>query len=289
MNKQGAVILLLTIAATTLYGCGKLGLYNADKGEMLASVGDKELYLNDIQYIFQDVMTHQDSIALIDKYVDSWVKNEIKIAAAEAALSQHEEEIEELVNQYRTSLITFKYEDDVIKHQIDTLVTKEQIDKYYNENKDNFRLAGPVVKAIVVRLPKKLRLGRKFEDMFMSDKESAREEFLAICQKNNYRLDDFTSEWTDFSTVVARIPFTHSNFDEFLKTKRLYEVEDDQYRYMMRIISYLPTGDYSPAGRETANIHKILLNLRRANLVRNLEDSLMKVAQEDNTIKINRK
>lgn len=286
MNTKTCLI-LLAIASTM--SCGKLRLYTADKGEPLASVGDKELYTNDVLHVFQSEMTAKDSAALLEKYVDSWVRNQVKFAAAEAAQSQNEKQIEELVNQYRTSLITYRYEDDIVKSQLDTLVTADQISKYYADNKDNFRLAGPVVKAKVVRLPKKLRLGRKFEEMFSSDDAKNSQEFQEICQKNDYRLSDFTQQWTDFSTVIAHIPFTSSNFDEFLKKKTSYEVEDDQFKYMMQIMSYRPTGDYSPIERETINIHKTLLNIRRAELIRSLEESLMKSAQDNNTIKINRK
>lgn len=286
MNTKTCLI-LLAIASTM--SCGKLRLYTADKGEPLASVGDKELYMNDVLHVFQSEMTAKDSAALLEKYVDSWVRNQVKFAAAEAAQSQNEKQIEELVNQYRTSLITYRYEDDIVKSQLDTLVTADQISKYYADNKDNFRLAGPVVKAKVVRLPKKLRLGRKFEEMFSSDDAKNSQEFQEICQKNDYRLSDFTQQWTDFSTVIAHIPFTSSNFDEFLKKKTSYEVEDDQFKYMMQIMSYRPTGDYSPIERETINIHKTLLNIRRAELIRSLEESLMKSAQDNNTIKINRK
>lgn len=281
------VLILLLVIVTQ--SCGKFGLYSYDKGETLAKVGDKELYMSDVDKILKGDMTKSDSTAIIESYIENWVKSQVKIAAAEAALSDSEEEIDELVNQYRTSLITYRYEDNVVNRSLDTTVTREQITKYYADNRDNFRLAGPIVKAAVVRLPTKLRLGRKFEEMFKSPNAKNWQEFEAICQKNNYRLDDYSNDWTDFTTVVAHIPFTSSNFDEFLKSKQYYEVEDDQYKYMMKILSYRPTSDFSPAEREYNNIRKIIINSRRAELIRNLEDSLMRVANQNNTIQINHK
>lgn len=276
------------LSAVILTGCGQFGLYTHSNGEVIASVGDKELYISDVQPLFHDGMTPQDSIQLVESYIENWIKSEVKTDAAQAALSGQEQQIEDLVEQYRSSLMTYRYENDIVNNQLDTMITSKQVDEYYAEHRDNFRLAGPVVKAAVVRLPSK-RFNRKIADMFKKSGDKDWSEFQAICHKNGYRLDDYTMDWVDFSTVIAHLPFSSVNFDEFLRAKKYYEVEDDQYRYMLKIDGYRPTGDYSPSERETENIRKILLNSRRADLLRNLEDSLMKQAEMDNRIKIYRK
>lgn len=281
-QKLTILILLSTLAAS----CGKFGLYTHNTTEVVAKVGDKELLISDISHIFHDDMTTQDSLQILESYVNNWVKSEIKISAAQTALSEDEKELEELVEKYRSALITYRYENNIVGQQLDTIITQPQIEEYYTQNRDNFRLAGPIVKAAIVRLPSKVS-NRKIEDMFKKNSQKDWEEFQEICQRNNYRLDDYTTDWTDFNSVIGHIPFTNSNFDEFLQSKKFYEVEDDQYKYMLKIESYRPTGDYSPIEHETNNIRKILLNIRRAELIRNLEDSLMKQALDEKTIQIN--
>lgn len=271
------IILLAVLVLAT--GCNKLNLYTFDKGEAIASVGERELYASDIAGMIEPGLPAADSLAALQSIVDTWVRKEIKTAAAEAALSGHGLDIEQMVDQYRGALLTYKYEQEWLGGRLDTTVTAEQITEYYNANRDGFRLAGPIVKARIARIPAGLRQSRKLEEMFRSERESDRNDFLNICQKNQYRTDDFSTEWTDFGTVVQHIPFTQGSFDDFLRTRKYYEVEDDQYKYMMAIEAYRPTGDYSPLERETDNIRKIILNKRRQALLGQLEDSLYNAAE----------
>ncbi|WP_274957055.1 hypothetical protein [Millionella massiliensis] len=278
-----AVLLSALILAT---GCNKLKLYTVDKGEVLATVGEHELCANDIASLIEPGQPLEDSLAALQSIVDTWVRKEIKTAAAEAAISGHGHDIEEMVAQYRSALLTYKYEQEWLNDRLDTTVTTAQINEYYEANRNVFRLAGPIVKARIARIPAGLRQSRKLEEMFRSTKEEDRNDFQNICQKNQYRTDDFSTEWTDFSTVIRHIPFSQSNFDEFLRSRSYYEVEDDQYKYMMAIDAFRPTGDYSPMERETENIRKIILNKRRQSLLTQLEDSLYTTARNNQQFEI---
>ncbi len=272
--------------AVAALSCNKLKLYDADKGEVIATVGGRELYASDVAGMIGAGLNRQDSLAALRSIVDTWVRKEIKTAAAEAAISGQGEGIEEMVAQYRSTLLSYRYEQEWLVGRLDTTVTTEQIFDYYDNNRDGFRLAGPIVKARIARIPAGLRQSRKLEEMFRSGDEGDRNDFLNICQKNQYKTEDFSAEWTDFSTVVRHIPFSQSNFDDFLRTRRFYEVEDDEYKYMMAIDLYRPTGDYSPIERETGNIRKIILNKRRQTLLGQLEDSLYNAARDDRSFEI---
>lgn len=286
MKHTHITLLALLCALALSTSCNKLKLYTFDKGQVIATVGDRELYATDIAGMIEPGLPVKDSLAALESIVDTWVRKEIKNAAAEGALSGHAHDIDEMVAQYRGALLTYKYEQDWLAGRLDTTVTTAQINDYYNANRDGFRLAGPIVKARIARIPAGLRQSRKLEEMFRSERESDRGDFLNICQKNQYRTDDFSAEWTDFSTVIQHIPFSQSNFDDFLRTRKYYEVEDDQYKYMMAIDAYRPTGDYSPMERETGNIRKIILNKRRQGLLQQLEDSLYTTARNQHRFDI---
>lgn len=275
--------MLLSVALTI--SCGKFSLYNSGKGDPIASVADKELYMEDLDNLFSKEMSKEDSVAVLESYINSWIRTELKTIAAEELFSEQQSDIEEMVKAYRTSLLTYKYEAAHVEKRLDTLVTAAQTVQYYNDNKENFLLSGPIVKARIVRLPIDTRKIKKMEEMFRSSKPDELADFVTICEKNGYRLDDFSGEWADFNTVLQHIPFSQKNFDDFLKSKSYYEVEDDQFRYMMKIESYRLTGEHSPAERETSNIRKILLNKRRTELIKQLDDSLYTVAQEQEIIK----
>ena len=281
------VVLLAIALVLPLAGCGKFSLYSSNKEDVIASVGEKQLFMTDIERMLTPEMSAEDSTAVINAVRTSWVRAQIKLQAAETALSDDERDIDALVEEYRTSLLIYKYETEYVDRTLDTSVTAQQINDYYGENRDNFRLAGPVVKARIVRLPAQLRQGKKLEELFKSPKEEEQYEFQNIAERNNYRTYDFTQQWVDFNSLLQYIPFSQTDIDGFLNSKKYYEVEDDQYKYLMKIESFRPTGDYSPLEKENENIRKILLNRRRNELLRALEDSLYNKAVGEHIMKIN--
>ena len=280
-------ILLPVVTCFVLAGCGKLNLYNVKKGEVLASVDDKELYTADIQNFFTPDMTAGDSLTVIESVRLPWIRTQLKLKAAGIALSDDQSDIDAMVDEYRTSLMIQKYETNYVDQKLDTNITDQQIKEYYDENRNNFRLAGPIVKARIARIPARNgSQNKKLEDLFKSSRQEDTDDFMNISDKNNYRTYDFTTSWIDFNSLLQYIPFSQTNIDEFLNSKKYYEVEDDQYKYLMKIESFRPTGDYSPEENETENIRKILLNRRRFELLQQLEDSLYNTAARNQTIKI---
>lgn len=287
MKLSKPIIVILAIFALT--ACGKFGLYSGDSSAVMATVGDVELRSSTLEGIYRANMTKEDSAAVREQFIASWVLSEVKRQAAEQQIEGNDRnlvQIEQMVAEYRAKLLTHKFEQDYLATHIDTTITAQQIEAYYKANPDNFKLAGPLVKAIVVRIPSGLRQSKRLEDMFRKGKDAALDDFINICHKNNYRVDDFRDQWVDFSTVLQHIPFGKVNFDEFLKSKDSYEVTDDQFKYMMRIESHLLSGELSPIERETATISRILHNLRRSELLKALNDSLMQTAKSKKLIHI---
>ncbi|MEG2494515.1 MAG: hypothetical protein RSB32_02300 [Mucinivorans sp.] len=279
--------LILILLGTVAVSCGSFGLYSGDQTDLVATVGEVELRSSALENIYSGTLNAQDSVKVRQAFISSWIRSEVKRQQAELALGdQDAKDVERMVKEYRAQLLTYKFENEYIASHIDTVVTAAQISAYYKANIDNFRLIGPLVKAYVVRIPSGLRQSKRLEDMFRSDKSAQMEDFINICQKNNYRIDDFSSQWTDFATVLQHIPFPQKNFDEFLKKSKFYDVSDDEWRYMMRVDEYLPTGELSPEDREREVIVKILRNLRRGDLLRSLDDSLYRKAQVNHLIKI---
>lgn len=280
--------ILLVVVLWALGSCGTFGLYSGEQSAVVASVGSVDLRASALEGIYTGVLSAQDSTKVRDAFINAWIRGEVRRQQAEQALAGEEQEaqIERMVREYRAQLLTFAYENDFIAHRIDTTITTTQIDKYYTDHSDDFRLVGPLVKAVVVRLPSGLRQSKRLEDMFRSDRDAQREDFMRICEKNNYRVDDFSAQWTDFGTVLQHLPFAQKSFDDFLKRSKFYEVSDDEWKYMMRIDAYMPTGALSPREREVGAIVKILRNLRRGELLTALDDSLHKAAQAQGVVHI---
>ncbi|MFI3294682.1 MAG: hypothetical protein R3Y19_01535 [Rikenellaceae bacterium] len=275
----GGVFLPLVLLAlgVTLGGCGSFSLYNPDRGEVIARVGDSTLYADDLKF-GQMGISMQDSVAHSRLYIQQWVSDQIELQQATLSLGDYQEVIEAKVREYRKSLLRYHFQQGYISENLDTLVTSEQVAQYYSLHRSNFRLAGPLVKVRVARIPSQLRQSNTLRELFQSSSENDINDFRELCEKNNYRLNDLSDSWTPFSQVLSMIPFSNTDFDGFLRSKKYYEVEDDQYQYMMAVVDKLYTGDLSPLEMVTTDIRHILLQDRRQALLNHFKDSIYQSA-----------
>ena len=267
-------------------GCKDFSLMSfKNRNELLASVGKQELYLDDVKGIFREGMTSEDSLAILQAYVNQWVKTSIKIAEAENYFEEEQDDIERLIKAYRNSLITYKY-DQVLTSGVDTLVTMAQITAYYNENKEQFRLVGPIVKARVLAYNEGYRQEKQLKELLRSTKEEDYFDLQDIVKKSSFKVNEFTDKWYYFKDVLQYIPFTDKNFDNFLKKNSFYEISDNDNKYMMAIFVYRNTGDYIPVEMVTHTIRTAIVNKRRTDYIKQVEDSIYMQALEDGRIKV---
>lgn len=265
--------------------CKRLSFPSDSKGELIARVGEQELYLEDVKSIFSSEMTEQDSIDLQDSYVDKWVKTQIKIAKASEMFADDNDDIEKLINEYRNSLLINKY-DSYHTQNIDTLITADDISDYYDLYKNSFRLRNPIVTATIVVYPKKYRGEKKLLELLSSKKDDDKLDLVDIVEKNDLTIFEY-NDWTYFTEVLQNIPFSEKKFDEFLKKNSKYEIEDNDNKYVMAIYSYKNSGDYTPQAMVESVIKKMIINERKNICLKQVEDSIYNVSLIEEKIEIN--
>ena len=68
-------------------------------------MGDSKLFAYDVSTIFTPGLSAEDSLKLLESYVDQWVKKQLKIEEAERMFEESQEDIDRLVQEYRNSLL----------------------------------------------------------------------------------------------------------------------------------------------------------------------------------------
>lgn len=279
-------LVLLACLAVCTCGCGDFRFGGPDRGEQLARVGKSVLYSKDIESIFPAGMAPEDSVALLRSYVNRWAMDKLKLKQAEEQFSSKQNDIERMVNDYRTSLLLYKYDVSFVDSRIDTVIGQSEMAAFYDEHKADFTLQSPIVKAKVVRMGQKFNQEKKIKELIRSQDSDDHQTLIDLCEKNGLKMDEFNA-WVDMSSIAQHIPLPNRDFDAFIRDNRFYEVEDQDYVYVMYITSYKLSGEVSPIDNEQAAIRKMIINKRKAELVKHLEDSLMTRALTDKTITIN--
>lgn len=267
--------------------CKRLSFPSLSDSELLASVGDKELYLEDVKAIFNKGISEKDSLDILQNYIDKWVKNQIKIERAIEQFEADSDDIERMIEEYRNSLLLNKY-DNFHSINIDSTITESDIEKYYNSNKEIFRLSNPIVKGKIIRFNKNYRAEKELIKLLNSNKDNDKVDLADLIEKNDFEYREFT-EWVYFTDMLYYFPLSEKKFDEFLKKNRSYEVVDGENKYVMVIDSYKNSGDYSPTVMVKGLIKKMIINNRKSSLLKQVEDSIYNSAVENKEIFINKK
>ena len=97
----------------------------------LASVGDLYLFPKDIQGIVPKGISRNDSIDMIERHINTWIKKQLLISEAQQQLSFDEVELERRVLDYRYALMMHEFEKYMVSRNIDTNISEEEIAEYY--------------------------------------------------------------------------------------------------------------------------------------------------------------
>lgn len=282
--------MLLALAGITfLCSCNNINLdfeSRSKKKNVVARVYDKYLYTTDIQGLVSKDATPQDSALIVKSYIDDWIKQNIILHLAEINLPEEQKNVERQLQEYRNSLITFAYEQELVRQRLDTTVTDEEIEKYYNENNRNFVLKSNIIKGIFVKAAKKTPKVDKVKGWMRSSKEKDRQQLEDFCYQYalDYSLNE--SEWMQFDDLLKRVPIKTYDKEEFLRNNRFIEITDSVNVYYVSILGFQTSESNSPLNFVKETIRELIINKRKLMLIEEMQKSAFKQAQQNNEFEI---
>jgi hypothetical protein len=292
-------ILALALVSIFLGACQEKNLptflrfknQEAEEGEVMipvARVYDNYLYLQDLEGIVDEDVSPADSASIMNRYVDSWIRKQLLIAEAATQIDFDEVELERKMLDYRFALMVYEFEKKYVNQRVDTDVSENEINAYYQENKDNFELKQNIIKGIFAKVPKEApRMGRLRKLFQTKLSEEVREEIksYSLSFAASYSLDD--SVWYDFEDVIKNTPLVSiPNKVQFLRENEFIETSDDIYVYFVKVLEYKITDQISPLEFVRDDIVKIITNKRKVALTQKLEEEIFKEASENKEFEI---
>jgi len=285
--------LILLISLLYFSSCEFLQFKKGMKGneepgvQPLASVGDIYLYPRDVEGIVPSGISKADSVDLMVRHINGWVKKQLLISEAQKQLTFDEVELERRVLDYRYALMMHEFEKYNIARNIDTNISEEEIEAYYQENIENFELKQNIIRGYFIQLTKDApKLGR-FRYLLRSSREQDIEELksYAYSYGTKVHLDD--SIWVNFEDVINNTPLMDiPNKTDFLQRHKVYETPGDNFIYFLKVSQYRIQSDTSPLEFVRDDIQKIIINKRKVALAKKLEEDIYKNAIENEDFKI---
>ncbi len=262
--------------------------WNSDKSSenVLARVHNQYLYESDLKGVIGPGTNVKDSIMLAQNFINNWVQEKLVLEKAEKNLPDDELNFEKQLEDYKNSLIIYKYESNLIRQELDTVVTDQQIEDYYNQNIGNFQLKDDIVKAYYARFEEELDQLGKIRRFFYSSSPEDRDSLDRYVENyaNLYFLND--EVWILFEDLLRHVPITTYNQEAYLQNHRRIEITEEPYVYLVHITDYKIKDGVSPLSFEKENIRQIIINQRKLKLVKDMRDEVFQSALENDEFEI---
>jgi hypothetical protein len=255
--------------------------------QKVASVEDKHLYASDLAGLVGKGVPPADSAAIVTNYIETWARKQAMLVKAEKEVELDNQEIEQKIADYRYDLMIYELEKKYLQQNLDTTVTDEQIQKYYEQNPANFELKQNIVQGSLIRLPKGTPDIEKARRWIKQKEESSRAELKNYCYRyaSTYVIGDST--WMDFESMISHSPFRElPNKTQFLKQHTYAENTDEEGIYLLAIDDYKIASQASPLSFVRNQVRDVILNQRKTALIRSFEQKVYKEAKENNKIKV---
>ena len=280
------------VLSLVLSGCEliKMKANNSDGGgdrQAAARVNDSYLFKDELVGIIAPGTPAEDSTKLVEAYINSWIRKQLLIQEASRKIDINEAQVERKILDYRYSIIAYEYQTYYIKQHLDTAVSNVEIEKYYKGNIDNFVLKQNIVQGTFIKIPKNAPRTQKIKELIFSSREKDQNELKSYCLSFSVAYHISESNWVVFDELVKNSPLAeYPNKIHFLKSNPYYETSDDNFLYFLRIAQYRISDNVSPMEFVRDDIRNIILNKRKVELAKQLEEEVYRYALDQKEFEI---
>ena len=230
----------------------------------LAKVYDKTLHASEIDGVVTPGTNPQDSTLLVNAFVQRWISDQLLMYEAERNISK-DAHIDELVRDYRASLVRFNFEEELIGQKLDSTVSENEVRAFYEENKEQFQLQSTISKCILVKLPSavpqsemnKLWNSRNPADEVKLQNFTNQNATLAMLDRQKwYRLDEIAA-------ILPQGTLTAEN----IGSRREGTLNDGDFRYYYRVLETVRGKETAPFEYVKEQASKVILHKRKQELL----------------------
>lgn len=265
---------------TVLLQCLLLALVACSGGEekegdqLLAEVHNKSLFLSDLEGVFPEGASAEDSMSIIKQYAHEWIRESLLLHEAERN-APSDLNIDELVRDYRASLLRNSYEQHLFA-QDSTSITEEELLEFYNANKEQYQLETPILRCYFIKVPVPVPEADELRRLWNSNDTADFNQLIAYCNKHADKYLLAEKAWYKVEEISGQMPqgiITMAN----IKAKQDFSHRNDGEQYYLRVFEVKKRKEIAPLGYITEQAQATIQRSRRQRM---LEQKLKEMYEE---------
>jgi hypothetical protein len=271
---------LLIIAALPSFMSCKAVLALVHKDAVVAKVGSHKLYRSELAEYVPNGVSPEDSTKLALQYINAWATDQVFSDVAQEQLSKKQKDVSKEIEDYKNSLLKYRYEQQYINERLDTAVSSQQISDYYGKNKDKFNLEVPIVKArflsILSDSPNLEIIKKKMSSSDIDDQMAAD----SLSYSSALKYSNYDDKWIDVISLAREFG---TDYVTMLSKKEgsFIEIPDGRGNIDIAFIVQMKgAGETAPLEYCSGRIKDIIISSRKHALISTLEQDLLEEARD---------
>ena len=226
-------IFLTIISIITLGSCDYIKQNKLDIP--IARVNDSYLYQKDVKRLIFENTSKDDSTLIVTNFINRWATKQL------------------LIDQ---SIITF-----------------EELEKFYNQNKENFKLNDNLLKIRYIHIDENFSNTKELVEKFKRFDSIDKNELTKLSIKfKAFNLND--SIWIKNDLLIRVLPVLKQNNIQVLKKTNFTQLQDSLGVYLVKIEVVLKTNDIAPLSYVKPTIEQIVINKRKQEILKKIEKEI---------------
>ena len=280
MRRIVHILTLILIVLPSFSSCRAISNFLRND-EVVAQVGKEKLYRSDLDMVMPKEVSPEDSSRLARQYINSWASDLVYLTIAEQQLSKSEKDVTKELEDYRKSLLKYRYEQLFVNERLDTAVSEDMIEEYYNSHKESFVLRRPLVKARYLCIhtdspglnPIRKKMGSSLtEDVVEADSLA----FSAAMEFTTWN-----DEWVDVTVLAGKFDMSYDALLSSVKDKWVRVDDTLGVTDLAYITDIMRKGEHAPIEYVSTQVKDIIISSRKQELILSLERDLLKDAREN--------
>ncbi|MDG2280874.1 MAG: peptidyl-prolyl cis-trans isomerase [Flavicella sp.] len=254
--------------------------------KLIAKVYNHKLYQEDLELVFPKDVASKDSAEVANNLILSWARKKLLLQKAEVNMPSQNEELEVLVERYREDLFINSFKKALVVKELDTVVSHEDLEKYYEENKESFKINEELVKFRYIALKptdrnrakyKRLLLSKSMNDLFILDEQTDKMESAFLSD----------SLWFRYKDVQRKLPVLKKYSKAYvLKPNKFIAKSHEGDLYYVYIKDVVNRNEIAPLRYISKTIEQMVVQQRKLQMIHKVEEVLVDDAMKNKQFEI---
>ena len=280
MRRIVHTITILGIVLPAIVSCRAISSFLSDDG-IVAEVGTEKLYRSELNGLIPNGISRNDSLALVQRYINAWALDRIFVRQAEEQLSKAEKDVTKELEAYRLSLLRYRYEQLYLNERLDTAVAEEKVEEYYSAHQEKFILQRPVVKARYLYIAEDSPSLPKIRKKMSSDKVQDIMDADSMAYSSALKFASWGNEWIDVIVLAREFGMTHSALLPLLDSRWVEHTDTSGMLRLAYISEIMRQGQPAPLEYCSPSIKDMIISARKQDMILSLERDLLNDAREN--------